>query len=93
MAELANVRSVGYAVDDEGSEEGVCCVSVPVLAGPSNDLVAAISVSGPSFRIPAYKIPRLAKTVLASAARLSEARLVPRLLGLKILPKPNVARA
>ena len=69
-SELAKVRKAGYAVDDEENEEGVCCVGA-VVRGGSGDVAAAISVSGPSFRIPSYKIPIVAKVVINAAAALS----------------------
>ena len=69
-SELAKVRKTGYAVDDEENEEGVSCVGA-VVRGVSGDAAAAISVSGPSFRIPAYKIPIVAKAVINAAATLS----------------------
>lgn len=69
--ELARVRKLGYAIDDEENEEGVSCVGAAVR-GPSGEVVAAISVSGPSFRLPATKIPVVAKSVMGAANRLSE---------------------
>ncbi len=70
-AELAKVRKLGYAVDDEENEEGVCCVGA-VVRGISGEPAAAISVSGPSFRLPSYKIPVVAKAVIAAANTLSQ---------------------
>ena len=70
-SELAKVRKLGYAVDDEENEEGVCCVGA-VVQGISGEPTAAISVSGPSFRLPSYKIPVVAKAVIAAASTLSQ---------------------
>lgn len=53
-AVLAAVRSAardGHAVDDEEEETGVRCLAVPVLDG--DRVVAAMSVSGPTTRVPA----------------------------------------
>ena len=69
--ELAKVRKLGYAVDDEENEEGVCCVGA-VVRGISGEPTAAISVSGPSFRLPSYKIPVVAKAVIGAANALSQ---------------------
>ncbi|AYY12599.1 IclR family transcriptional regulator [Actinobacteria bacterium YIM 96077] len=40
----------GYAIDQEENEDGVICVAVPVKDGDGR-LVAAISISGPDFRV------------------------------------------
>ncbi|HVM26860.1 MAG TPA: IclR family transcriptional regulator [Mycobacteriales bacterium] len=48
-AELATVRSRGWAVDDEEEEVGVRCLAVPI--GPGPGAVAAISVSAPASRL------------------------------------------
>jgi IclR family acetate operon transcriptional repressor len=50
LAHLAEVRSRGYALDDEEFMEGVRCVAVPIM-GPGGEAVAAVSISGPAFRI------------------------------------------
>jgi DNA-binding IclR family transcriptional regulator len=68
--ELAKVRETGYAVDNEENEEGVCCIGA-VVRDFSGDPVAAVSASGPKFRIDGEKIPVLAKSVVAAAAALS----------------------
>ena len=43
----------------------------PVYGGGDGDVVAALSVSGPSFRMDAEDFPRLARRVLAGADELS----------------------
>lgn len=47
---LRAVRSQGYAVDDEENERGIRCVAAAVL-NEKGMPAAAISVSGPAFRI------------------------------------------
>ncbi|HEX4664581.1 MAG TPA: IclR family transcriptional regulator, partial [Terriglobales bacterium] len=49
-ADLARVRKLGYAMDDEEHEEGVICVGAPVWSVGAFP-IAAISVSGPAFRM------------------------------------------
>jgi IclR family acetate operon transcriptional repressor len=71
VAELAVVRSQGFAVDDAEQEPGVRCVAaaVPSLApgAPGN---AAISVSGPSSRVTAGRVGEIAPLLLAATVDL-----------------------
>jgi DNA-binding IclR family transcriptional regulator len=50
-------------VDDEELEEGLRCIAVPVLDAQRFP-VAAVSVSGPSFRVTAQKLPAIANHLL-----------------------------
>lgn len=51
LKELEETRSRGYAVDNEEWETEVRCISVPVR-DYSGDVVAALTLSAPSFRLP-----------------------------------------
>ncbi|MGH9606847.1 MAG: IclR family transcriptional regulator [Terracidiphilus sp.] len=62
-AELEKTHRRGYAVDDEEFEEGLRCIAVPVLDAQRLP-VAAVSVSGPSFRVTAQKLPAIANHLL-----------------------------
>jgi len=44
------VASRGWALDQEECEPGLCCAAAPIFDG-EGQLVAALSVSGPSFRL------------------------------------------
>lgn len=69
--ELNEIRSRGYAVDDEENEAGIRCVGAPVF-GSSGSPVAAISVSGPAFRMTKKVIrDELSKEVVEAAAEIS----------------------
>ena len=61
--EIEKTRRRGYAVDDEELEEGLRCIAVPVLDAQRMP-VAAVSVSGPSFRVTAQKLPSIANHLL-----------------------------
>jgi DNA-binding IclR family transcriptional regulator len=69
-AELRAVRSRGYAIDNEEKEEGLRCISAAVR-GHSGKLFAAISVSGPAFRITKERIPEIGQIVIRTASDLS----------------------
>jgi DNA-binding IclR family transcriptional regulator len=68
--ELAAIRDRGYAIDDEEIEEGVRCVGC-VVRDFSGGPVAAISVSGPAFRLTREKLKSVARPVVAAAHALS----------------------
>ena len=72
---LRAVGAQGWAIDQEECEEGLCCAASPVLDG-SGRLVAALSVSGPAFRLGSR---RLNDEILPAVS--SEAQRLSRLLG------------
>ena len=67
---LAQVRRRGYATAVEELEAGLTAVAAPVRDA-EGAVVASISASGPSFRIPADRIPALAGSVRHAAAEAS----------------------
>jgi len=69
---LAGVRRRGWAQSVGEREPGVASVSAPVR-GPSNKVVAAVSVSGPIERLTRQPGRLHAPAVLGAAARLSDA--------------------
>lgn len=62
-AEVEKTHRRGYAVDDEELEEGLRCIAVPILDAQRQP-VAAVSISGPSFRVTAQKLPSIANHLL-----------------------------
>lgn len=71
--ELRRVRRLGYAVVEEELFEGAGAVAAAVrLPRAANRVVATVSVSGPTFRLPAARKHELAPRVVATAARLAE---------------------
>ena len=61
-AELARIRQRGFAIDDEEHALGLRCVAAP-LFDELGHAVAAISVSGPSARVPRSRLPALGRLV------------------------------
>jgi len=68
--ELARVREQGYAVAVDELEVGLTAVAAPVR-NAHGDVVASMSVSGPSFRITAERVDDVAAKVAAAAAEVS----------------------
>jgi DNA-binding IclR family transcriptional regulator len=68
--ELRVVRERGYAVDDEEREIGLRCIAAPVW-NSVGEVIAAISVAGPAFRIARGRIPDLSRIVMRTANRIS----------------------
>ncbi len=66
IAELAQIREQGYAVDNEEYYEGVRCVAAPVRSG--GQVVASISITGSIFTITQQRIEtELAARVVKAA--------------------------
>jgi DNA-binding IclR family transcriptional regulator len=70
-AQLGGIRTQGYATDQEEAYRGVCCVAAPVCNW-TGKVIAALSVSGPSWAIDQEYLPVLAQRVLAAADALSQ---------------------
>lgn len=70
LRELERVRAQGYAIDDEEQEEGVRCVAVPVRGG-SGQVIASLSVSGPSARLGDDQLRPLVQEILDCGEHLS----------------------
>ncbi len=69
--ELTLIRTQGYAIDDEENEEGIRCLGAPIFAA-KGEPIAAISVSGPAFRVTKSAVrDRIKKNLLQTASRIS----------------------
>lgn len=60
----------GWAGTDEELEEGLTAVAAPILDGAGR-VIAAISVSGPSYRLRATSFPEVAGRLVAGAREIS----------------------
>ena len=67
---LDQVRTLGYAVDDEEYLAGVRCIAVPVIDYRSK-CIAAIGISGPANRLTLEALPKTAQVVLDIGRSLS----------------------
>lgn len=68
--ELSAIRRDGYGLDNEEMEEGVRCVAVPIF-DRRNEVVGAISVSGPISRMTLERATRISSTAKTIAGELS----------------------
>jgi len=69
---LKLVRTQGYAIDDEENERGIRCVAAPIF-NETGKAVAAISISGPAFRVTKKVVQEtLKKEVMETALKISE---------------------
>ncbi len=68
--ELDDVRARGYAIAIDELEIGLTAVAAPIRNG-HGDVIASMSVSGPTFRIDARRLPQLAQAVIRAAEDVS----------------------
>nr|WP_205347022.1 IclR family transcriptional regulator [Pseudonocardia broussonetiae] len=69
-AELAAVASQGYAIAVEEYEVGLNAVAAPVV-DRSGEVIAALSASGPAYRLDEARLAELVEPVRAGAAEIS----------------------
>jgi DNA-binding IclR family transcriptional regulator len=71
LKDLAVIRERGYGLDEEEREKGVSCIAAPI-ANHNGDVVAAISVAGPTERMPRTLVgSEMAAAVVAAARAIS----------------------
>lgn len=70
-AELQQVRDRGYSIDDEERTIGMRCVAAPIRNG-YGEVVAGISISGPTIRMSDVKLREAGRWVVDAAAEASQ---------------------
>jgi DNA-binding IclR family transcriptional regulator len=68
MRELAAIPARGWAIDREEGNIGVTCVAAPIF-GPLGDVVAALSVTGPTALVRPDRIGPAVRLAAAAASR------------------------
>ncbi len=69
-AELVRVKAQGYAFDNEEKSKGMRCVAAPIF-NFYGEVIAGISISGPSIRLSLDRIGPVSEMVMKKAALLS----------------------
>lgn len=69
--ELAKVREQGYATAIEELEAGLVAIGAPVWNG-GGEVVAAVSIGGPSQRLTSNRVPEVAARVKKAGERISQ---------------------
>jgi DNA-binding IclR family transcriptional regulator len=64
---LDEARRRGYAASNGELEDGLVTIAAPVLADDGR-AVAAVSISGPGYRVPTRDLPGLGRQVMEAAA-------------------------
>jgi DNA-binding IclR family transcriptional regulator len=70
VADLEQVRVRGYAVAVDELEVGLTAVAAPIR-NAAGDVIASMSVSGPTFRLDEEKLERVLPALLAAATEVS----------------------
>lgn len=70
VKDLHMTRRRGYALDDEEIEDGVRCVGAPILNSEGR-AIAAVSISGPTFRLTRSKVPTIARRIISCCDQIS----------------------
>jgi IclR family acetate operon transcriptional repressor len=70
LAQLQQIRARGYAQTLEELEEGLNAVAAPIRGG-DGEVIAALSVSGPAFRMRGVDLPRIGLLTMEAATAMS----------------------
>jgi IclR family transcriptional regulator, KDG regulon repressor len=68
--ELEEVKQIGYALDDQETMEGGCCIGVPIFK--EGRPVAGLSISGPVVRLTQDRRPSIAEALIRTSAEISK---------------------
>jgi IclR family acetate operon transcriptional repressor len=68
--ELAKVRELGFAVDEEENSLGVRCVGAPIF-NSEGQIEAALGLSGTTYQFERGSVPKIAELVKAAARKIS----------------------
>jgi len=72
LAEIHKVRAQGWALDNQENEIEGRCIGAPIF-GPGDAIVAALSISGPVFRMDIERAQLLVPELKAACAEISRA--------------------
>lgn len=68
---LQGVRDAGYSIDEEEFSEGLTCIGVPIR-NHQKAIIAAVSISGPTFRLQHNKITSIIESLKIARDDISE---------------------
>ncbi len=71
LRELDEVRRRGYAIAIDELEIGLTAIAAPIR-NTHGEPVASMSISGPTFRLDARRVPQMAEAVVAAADEVSQ---------------------
>ena len=69
-AELADVRRLGYALAVDELEDGLTAAAAPIR-NAHGDIIASMSISGPSFRLTGERLAEIVAKLVAAATEVS----------------------
>jgi DNA-binding IclR family transcriptional regulator len=70
QAELAEVRRLGYALAIDELEDGLTAAAAPIRSA-HGDIIASMSISGPSFRLTEERLDEVVPMLVAAATEVS----------------------
>jgi IclR family transcriptional regulator, acetate operon repressor len=68
---LGDIRQQGYGFTTEELELGLSAVAAPIRSA-KNEVIAAVCISGPSYRITKERIPELGELTKKAGLEISE---------------------